>query len=159
MTYTELKIRKNKKYYYRVRTIRYGSKFKKERIYLGINLEKEELERMEENADKILLKEKRKKENKELIKLKTKIKKILKKYNIKRAGLFGSYARGEQKKKSDIDLLIMPSKNMGLEFVGLAQELEEKLDRKVDLLTYKSIHPLLKKRILNDEIQIISNDK
>ena len=80
---------------------------------------------------------------------------ILKKQGIKKAGIFGSYARGDQKKKSDIDLLIQPKKGMGLEFVGLALELEEKLGKKVDLVTYRSLHPYLKKSILSSEVRIL----
>ena len=76
-------------------------------------------------------------------------------YKIKRAGIFGSYATGEQKKNSDIDILIKPAKHMGLEFVGLQLELQDKLKKKVDLITYKSIHPLLKERILNEEVKIL----
>lgn len=44
---------------------------------------------------------------------------------------------------------------MGLGFVGMKLELEEKLGKKVDLLTYKSIHPYLKKYILDGEVRII----
>ena len=80
---------------------------------------------------------------------------ILKKNGVKKAGIFGSYARGEAKKKSDIDIIIRPPKNMGLEFVGLNLELEDKLGKKVDLLTYKSVHPLLKKYIEDDEVRIL----
>ena len=46
------------------------------------------------------------KNNQELNKMKPKIVKVLKKHGIKKAGVFGSYARGEQKKKSDVDILI-----------------------------------------------------
>ncbi|MBU0459271.1 MAG: nucleotidyltransferase family protein [Nanoarchaeota archaeon] len=80
---------------------------------------------------------------------------ILKKQGIKKAGIFGSYARGDQKKKSDIDILIQPTRNMGLEFVGVKLELEEKLGKKVDLVTYKYIHPLIKDDVLNEEVRII----
>ena len=80
---------------------------------------------------------------------------ILKKKGIKKAGIFGSYARGNQKKKSDIDILIQPTKGMGLEFVGLALELEKKLGKKVDLVTYRSLHPYLKKSILSNEVRIL----
>ena len=96
-----------------------------------------------------------KKTNKDLEKLKPKIVKILKKKGIKKAGIFGSFARGEQKKNSDIDILIEPTKGMGLEFVGLKLELEDNLDKKIDLITYKSIHPMLKERILREEIRLI----
>ena len=95
------------------------------------------------------------KKNKDIRKIQKKIIPILKKNKVVRAGIFGSYARGEAKKKSDIDILIQPPKGMGLGFVGIKLELEQKLGRKVDLLTYKSIHPYLKKYILDDEVRII----
>ncbi len=95
-----------------------------------------------------------KKQN-ELEKLKPKTVKILKNRGVKKAGIFGSFARGEQKKKSDIDILIEPPEGMGLEFFGLNLELEDELGLKVDLLTYKSINPHVKKYILADEVRII----
>jgi len=73
-----------------------------------------------------------------------------------KAGIFGSYARGEQKKNSDVDVLIKyKNKKSLLDFVGLQQELEDKLKKKVDLLTYNSINHLIKERILNEEVKII----
>ncbi|MBI3033102.1 nucleotidyltransferase family protein [Candidatus Woesearchaeota archaeon] len=78
---------------------------------------------------------------------------IFKKNHVKKAGLFGSYARGEQKKKSDLDLVV-DMKGSLLDLAGLKIELEEILNKKVDILTYKSIHPLLKKKILNEEVRI-----
>jgi len=54
MVYTEIKERNGKKYYYRVRSVRMGSEVKKERIYLGVNLKKDELSRKEKEADKEL---------------------------------------------------------------------------------------------------------
>ncbi|MBI2582517.1 nucleotidyltransferase family protein [Candidatus Woesearchaeota archaeon] len=80
---------------------------------------------------------------------------ILKKNGVKKAGIFGSYARGEAKKRSDIDILIQPPKGMGLAFVGLNLELEDKLGKKVDLLTYQSVSPYLKKYIMADEVRIL----
>ncbi len=91
----------------------------------------------------------------ELEKLKPKIIKILKSKGIKKAGIFGSYARGEQTKKSDIDILIEPTEGMGLEFFGLHIELEEKLGMKVDLLTYDAINRNFRDYILKDELKII----
>ena len=88
--------------------------------------------------------------------LKKKIIPILKKNHIVRAGIFGSYARGETKKRSDVDILVEIDKKTGLfDFVGIKLELEEKLGKKVDLLTYKSIHPYIKKSILANEVRII----
>ncbi len=149
MTYTEIKTRINKKYYYRVISIRNKDKISKKRIYLGVNLSKEELNEKEKQADLKL------KKNKALEKIKPEIIKILKGNKIKKAGIFGSYARGDQKKNSDIDILIEPYEGMGLKFVGLQQELSDKLGKKVDLVTYKYIHPRLKDRILSDEVKIL----
>jgi predicted nucleotidyltransferase len=80
---------------------------------------------------------------------------ILLNYNVTKAGIFGSYARGEQTKESDIDIIIKPSAGMGLAFVGLALDIEKELGKKVDLVTYKSLHPLLKKSILEEEVRIL----
>ena len=78
---------------------------------------------------------------------------ILKKNHVRKAGLFGSYARGEPKKKSDLDIVV-DMKGSLLDLVGLKIELEQTLNKKVDILTYKSIHPLLRKRILGEEVCI-----
>lgn len=92
----------------------------------------------------------------ELKKLKPKIVGTLKKYGVKKAGIFGSFVRGEQKKGSDIDILIMPPKSMSLiDFVGVKLELEDNLKNKIDLVSYRGIHPLLKKQILKEEVKII----
>jgi len=95
------------------------------------------------------------KQNKELEEIKKKIIPLLKKNKVVRAGIFGSYARGEQKKNSDIDILIKVPKGIGLEFIGIKFDLENKLGRRIDLISYNGIHPLLKNRILNEEIRII----
>ena len=81
---------------------------------------------------------------------------ILKKNGVKKAGIFGSYARGEARKKSDVDILIHQKGKKGLlDLVDLQFQLEKKLGRKVDLLDYSAVHPLLKKYIFEDEIRII----
>ena len=89
-------------------------------------------------------------------KIKEKILPILKKYNVKRAGMFGSVARAEARKDSDIDILVeLPDGATLFDLVGLKIELEERLKRKVDVLTYNSIYHLLKERILSEEIGIL----
>ena len=155
MVYTEIKIRNGKRYYYRVISIRIGNKVSKKREYLGVDLPKSNLLLKEKKADKNfnLLIKNRKKEIIEYIK--PKIIKVLKRYGIKRASLIGSYARGEQRKNSDVDVLIEPPKGLGFGFVGIALDLEKALKRKVDLITYKGISPYLKKYILEDEVRII----
>ncbi|HLD72155.1 MAG TPA: nucleotidyltransferase domain-containing protein [Candidatus Nanoarchaeia archaeon] len=82
---------------------------------------------------------------------------ILKKNDVVKAGIFGSYARGEQKKSSDIDLLIKygRKKKSLLDLVHLKYALEDKLNQKVDILTYKSINNLFKKEILDSEVKIL----
>ena len=82
---------------------------------------------------------------------------ILKKNGVKKASLFGSFARGEATTKSDLDLLIefRGKKKDLLDHISLMQELEEALHRKVDLLTYKYIHPNLRERILSEQVRIL----
>ena len=66
-------------------------------------------------------------------------------------GVFGSMARGEAKKESDIDLLVRFSKRKSLlAVVRLERELSEALGRKVDLLTEGALSPYLRERILNE---------
>ncbi len=156
MAYTEVKEKNGKKYYYRVRTLRDGKKFKKERIYLGKNLLKIDLSLKESEADQKFNLPNRDKQGKIIEKIKPKIIAVLKKSKIKKAGIFGSYIRGGHKKNSDIDIVIQPVKNMSLlDISGLKIELEKVLGKKVDLVSYKYIHPYLKNRILKSEIRII----
>lgn len=54
MAYTEIKEKKGKKYFYRVKSIKRNNKTKKERIYLGVNLDKKKLKKKEREADKKL---------------------------------------------------------------------------------------------------------
>lgn len=82
---------------------------------------------------------------------------ILKRHDVVKAGIFGSFARGEAKKRSDLDLLIKfkpRSRKSLLDLVRLKFELEDKLGRKVDVLTYNSINHLLKDIILGEEKRI-----
>lgn len=82
---------------------------------------------------------------------------ILKKHDVKRAGIFGSFACGQNRKHSDLDLLIeygRRGKSL-MDLVGLQLELQELLNMKVDIGTYKSVRPYLKDRILNQQIPIL----
>jgi hypothetical protein len=86
--------------------------------------------------------------------IKKKILPALKKYGVEKAAFFGSFARGEQREGSDLDILVefkdRESKTL-LDLVGLELELEEVLNHKVDVLTYNSIHPLLRTHILKEQ--------
>lgn len=77
------------------------------------------------------------------------------KYRVKTLGIFGSYIRGEQKKKSDVDILVEFEKPLGLlEFVGLQLQLSELLGKKVDLVMKTALKPKIGKHIL-EEVQYI----
>jgi predicted nucleotidyltransferase len=70
-------------------------------------------------------------------------------YGARNLRVFGSDARGDDHAHSDIDLLVdMDPDRSLLDVVGLGQDLEELLDRKVDVLTGASLHPALRDRIL-----------
>ncbi len=81
---------------------------------------------------------------------------VLRKHGVKKAALFGSIVRGEATEESDIDLLIeFEGRKSLLDLAGLKLELQEILRRRVDVLTYKSLHPLLKERILSEQEVIL----
>lgn len=90
-------------------------------------------------------------------KIKPKILKILKKYNVARAGIFGSYARGEEKKDSDLDILIEVNgrKFSLIDLISLEMELKKAIKKKIDLLTYKGISPYLRDSIIKEEVRIL----
>lgn len=89
-------------------------------------------------------------------KIQQKVLPILKHHKIRKAALFGSLVRGNMKKSSDIDILVEIKGNISLlEFVGIKLELEEALKRKVDLVEYNTIKPLLKEKILKEEVSIL----
>lgn len=60
---------------------------------------------------------------------------LLRKYSVKRIGLFGSYAKGSPKHKSDIDFLVEFEHSTYDNFLGLIRELEKLFGRKVEVLT------------------------
>jgi len=94
--------------------------------------------------------------NMELEVLRNKIIPVLLRNDVKRAAFFGSFVRGEQKEDSDIDILVeFKGKKSLLDLAGLKIELEDALHRKVDVLTYNSLHPLLKDRILKEQKVIL----
>ena len=92
----------------------------------------------------------------QIIEIRKKILYALKQNDVKRASLFGSVVRGELTDESDIDILVeFKGRKSLLDLVGLKLELEEMLKRKVDILTYNSLHPLLKDRILREQEVIL----
>ena len=82
---------------------------------------------------------------------------ILKRNGVVKAGIFGSYARGEAKKGSDIDILIKfrRGRKSLLDLVHVERMLKEDIGRKVDVVEYCTIHPKLKEGILNEEVKLL----
>lgn len=84
--------------------------------------------------------------------IKLKIMPLLVEYEVKRAAVFGSVARGDSAPHSDIDLLVeFKGEKSLLDLAGLKVSLEELLHSKVDVLTYDSLHPLLRDSILEEQ--------
>ena len=76
---------------------------------------------------------------------------ITQEYGASNVRIFGSFARGEQTQKSDLDLLIDPPPKMSLfDLVGLQLDLEDALKRKVDVILARSVKPALRDNIFKD---------
>jgi len=84
------------------------------------------------------------------------LKPVLKeRYQVETIGFFGSYARGEQNQKSDIDILVefVEGNSIDLfDFIELEDFLTRQLGVKVDLATKKALKPLIKEQILKETI-------
>ncbi|MGM0366150.1 MAG: nucleotidyltransferase family protein [Actinomycetota bacterium] len=80
---------------------------------------------------------------------------VKKEFKAEIIGVFGSSSRGEQKKSSDIDILVEFSEGATLfDLVGLGYFLEEKLNRKVDVVSRRAIRAELKDNILREVVNI-----
>ncbi len=87
--------------------------------------------------------------------IKKKVTPILKQEGVKRSALFGSVVYGEDTAESDVDILVEVPRGTGMfRFVALERRLGEALGRKVDLVSYKALHPLLKERIMNERVPL-----
>ncbi len=79
------------------------------------------------------------------------IKKVISTYNPIRLGVFGSYARNEEKPSSDIDLLVKFSEPIDLlELIGIEQSLTEKLRKKVEIVTERALSDRIRSSVMND---------
>ena len=80
----------------------------------------------------------------------------LAKYHIKSIGVFGSFVRGEQRKRSDVDILVdFENEDMDLfTFIELKNYLSSLLGRKVDLVMKDSLKPHIGKRIMDEVIYL-----
>ena len=90
-----------------------------------------------------------------LANIKERLAQVLQRNGVKKAALFGSIARGEATAESDIDILVEFEGNKSLlDLAGLKIEIEETLGKSADVLTYDSLNPLLKERILREQVVI-----
>ena len=62
-------------------------------------------------------------------------------FKIRAIALFGSYARGEQRSDTDVDVLVDVAPSIGLEFVSLGDALEQRLGERVDLVSRRAVQP------------------
>ena len=92
-----------------------------------------------------------------------KIKKVLRlnkadlknQFKVKELGVFGSYARGEQKKNSDVDILVTFSKTPGLfDYIKVENRLSAMLRKKVDLVMRGALKPSIGKHVMREIVYI-----
>jgi predicted nucleotidyltransferase len=76
------------------------------------------------------------------------------KYGVERIAIYGSFAKGNQRKTSDIDILVQLIRPLGLDFIKLAYHLEKVLKRRVDLATFDT----LKRSLENPRYKHIASD-
>jgi predicted nucleotidyltransferase len=80
----------------------------------------------------------------------------LKRFGVVRASLFGSAARNELTYSSDLDFLVEfePGRSL-LDLVGLQLELAEVLGQETDVVTYRSLHPRIRDRVLSEQVPVL----
>lgn len=77
------------------------------------------------------------------------------KYHVKKLGIFGSFARGEQNPESDIDMIVEFESPVGFfEFIRLENYLSETLGAKVDLVTERALKPSIKESVLKETVYV-----
>ena len=87
--------------------------------------------------------------------IKAAVAKVGKKYGIKNAYLFGSYARGEANEKSDVDIIIDRGKMRGLiQLSGFRLDLADELGSDVDVVTTGGVEPRFFDIIKNDRMLV-----
>jgi len=87
----------------------------------------------------------------EISKIKSKVKKLLIKHNATRAGIFGSYVRGEQKKNSDVDILVkFKVQPTFASYLQLDDRLKQALNLDIDLVTVGGVNKFLRPYIERD---------
>ena len=92
----------------------------------------------------------------ELIDLRKQITDILRNYPVSKAAIFGSFAKGEENRLSDIDILIESSGPISLfQILNIEKDIKNATKRKVDIVEYSAIKPSIRKSVLKDAIRIL----
>lgn len=77
---------------------------------------------------------------------------LAKKHGAKKVSLIGSFARGEERLDSDVDILLEKGKIKGMQVLEFQDELEQRLNRKVDVITTTGISTRFLERVKKDAI-------
>lgn len=81
---------------------------------------------------------------------------VMRRHGVERASVFGSVARGDDQPASDVDFLVeLEEGRTLLDLSGLRLDLEELLEREVDVATPNSLHPQLRESILRQKVRIL----
>ena len=78
----------------------------------------------------------------------------IRQFGVRELGVFGSFARNEQKPDSDVDVLVDLKRETFRDYMGLLSFLEKLFGRKVDLVMKDSIKPIIRDRILRETIYV-----
>ena len=66
---------------------------------------------------------------------------LVRRFGVRRLAVFGSYARGQQREESDVDILVEVDPSIGLEFVDLAERIESLLGLRSEVVSRRAIKP------------------
>ena len=87
-----------------------------------------------------------------LVAKKAEILQVAARHGARNIRVFGSVARGDSRKRSDVDILVDVPRGMDLfEFSGLRLDLQDALKKKVDLVTFRSLHHLMRDAVLEEQ--------
>ena len=78
----------------------------------------------------------------------------IKSFGVRELGIFGSFARGEQTDKSDVDVLVEMELHTFDAYMNLLFFLEDLFERKVDLVEKAAIKPIIRNRVLREAIYV-----
>ncbi len=83
------------------------------------------------------------------------VKNYLRRKNIRRAAVFGSFARGEETEQSDLDLLIDAEGLTLFDVLRMEEELENLTGRKIDLIEFRAVKPSLQQYIFAQTVDLL----